>query len=102
MPEKQKGQKSAKPPTRTSLEKSAASKPDKPSPKCNENQMTMKETPEGFKMTKEALYCFIHLMWGMVEVGAVPPPPDLNNIREFTSTFSNNDQINNVFESSMA
>ncbi|KAG0143373.1 hypothetical protein CROQUDRAFT_109262 [Cronartium quercuum f. sp. fusiforme G11] len=64
--------------------------------------MIMKETPEGFKMTKEALYCFIRLMWGMVEVGAVPPPPDLNNIREFTSAFSNNDQINNVFESSTA
>ncbi len=41
-------------------------------------------------------------MWGMVEVGAVPPPPDLENIRELTSAFSSNEEIRNVMESSMA
>lgn len=38
----------------------------------------------------------------MVEVGAVPPPPDIDNIQEFTAAFSDNEQIQNVVESSVA
>ncbi|KAH9815161.1 hypothetical protein DFH28DRAFT_893531 [Melampsora americana] len=71
----------------------------KSSPKRNENQLLMSETPEGFKMTKVPLYCFIRLMWGMVEVGAVPPPPHIENVQEFTAAFSNNEQVRNVLES---
>lgn len=36
----------------------------------------------------------------MVEVSAVPPPPDLANIQEFTAAFSSNKQVRNVLESS--
>ncbi|KAH9807674.1 hypothetical protein DFH28DRAFT_1146224 [Melampsora americana] len=70
-----------------------------PSPKKNENQMIMKETPEGFRTTK---VCLTMLMWGMVETGAIPPPPCLNNVREFTSAFSNSDEIQHVINSSAA
>lgn len=38
----------------------------------------------------------------MVETGAVPPPPDLANITEFTSAFSNNEEIKLVIDSTHA
>ncbi|EGG03786.1 uncharacterized protein MELLADRAFT_78491 [Melampsora larici-populina 98AG31] len=98
---KPKGQTSAKKnktPEKPKKPKSTSSKPVStpatPSPKKNKNQMIMKETPEGFKTTK--------VMWGMVEAGAVPPPPSVDNIREFTSAFSSSDEIQHVMNSSAA
>lgn len=54
-----------------------------------------------FCLTQEALFCFIRIIWGMVESGAVPPPPDADAIHEFTSAFSSADQIGNIIRSSL-
>ncbi|KAG0147212.1 hypothetical protein CROQUDRAFT_91656, partial [Cronartium quercuum f. sp. fusiforme G11] len=65
------------------------------SPKHDPNQLVVKETPAEFKSTKEALYCFIKIIWRMVESGAVPPPPDPGNTQEFSAAFSSTQQIDN-------
>ncbi|MBW0524320.1 hypothetical protein O181_064035 [Austropuccinia psidii MF-1] len=56
----------------------------------------MREAPEDFKYTKEALFDHIKLLWGMVKKGSIPPAVDHSLLTEFYQSFSTTNQIKNV------
>ncbi|MBW0494114.1 hypothetical protein O181_033829 [Austropuccinia psidii MF-1] len=56
----------------------------------------MREAPEDFRYTKEALFDHIKLLWGVVKKGFIPPAVDHSLLTEFYQRFSTTDQIENV------
>ncbi|MBW0493955.1 hypothetical protein O181_033670 [Austropuccinia psidii MF-1] len=58
--------------------------------------MLMREAPEDFRYTKEALFDHIKLLWKMVKKGSIPPAADHSLLTEFYQRFSTTDQIENV------
>ncbi|KAI9602531.1 hypothetical protein H4Q26_001821 [Puccinia striiformis f. sp. tritici PST-130] len=67
--------------------------PKTDSPKVNPLQMISRDMPESFSLTRDALYVHIKLIWNLLEQKAIPSPPHPNTILEFTSRFSNADEI---------
>ncbi|MBW0500598.1 hypothetical protein O181_040313 [Austropuccinia psidii MF-1] len=58
--------------------------------------MLMREAPEDFRYTKEALFNHIKLLRGMVKKGSIPPAADHSLITEFYQRFSTTNQMENV------
>ncbi|KNZ52575.1 hypothetical protein VP01_3517g5 [Puccinia sorghi] len=76
--------------------------PPTTSAKKNPLQMVSGEQPQGFEWTRvsyfffEAFYLHIKVLWGLIEVGAIPTPPNPDQLREFNQRFSSSDQIENA------
>ncbi|MBW0559815.1 hypothetical protein O181_099530 [Austropuccinia psidii MF-1] len=70
--------------------------------KTRPNQLNMKDTPEGFKPTKNAFYAHIKIMWGIIYEKSVPIAPDPALLKEFNNCFDDVDEIQQVTNSSNA
>lgn len=51
---------------------------------------------------QEAFYCFIRIIWGMTDSGAIPPDPDPTFLQAFHGRFSTAAQIKDVISSPVA
>ncbi|KAA1064840.1 hypothetical protein PGT21_016366 [Puccinia graminis f. sp. tritici] len=69
------------------------STPKTSSPKVNPLQMISRDMPESFGPTQDALYVHLKLIWNLLEQKTIPGPPHPDTIKEFTSRFSNIDEI---------
>ncbi|MBW0482746.1 hypothetical protein O181_022461 [Austropuccinia psidii MF-1] len=70
--------------------------------KTRPNQLNMKDTPEGFKPTKNAFYAHIRIIWGLIYEKSVPIAPDPALLKEFNNCFDDVDEIQQVTNSSTA
>ncbi|MBW0478446.1 hypothetical protein O181_018161 [Austropuccinia psidii MF-1] len=62
----------------------------------------MKDTPEGFKPTKNAFYAHIRIIWGLIYEKSVPIAPKPSLLKEFNNRFDYVDEIQQVTNSSNA
>ncbi|MBW0496582.1 hypothetical protein O181_036297 [Austropuccinia psidii MF-1] len=70
--------------------------------KTRPNQLNMKDTPEGFKPTKDAFYAHIKIIWGLIYEKLVPIAPDPALLKEFNNDFDDIDEIQQATNSSNA
>ncbi|MBW0523415.1 hypothetical protein O181_063130 [Austropuccinia psidii MF-1] len=79
----------------------AASAPPTTS-KTRPNQLNMKQTPQGFKPTKDAFFAHIRIMWGLIFEKSIPVLPDPALLKEFYNRFDYANEIQEVAKSSSA
>ncbi|MBW0471057.1 hypothetical protein O181_010772 [Austropuccinia psidii MF-1] len=64
--------------------------------KTRPNQLNMKDTPEGFKLTKNAFYAHIRIIWVLIYEKLIPIEPEPSLIKEFNNHFDYIDEIQQV------
>ncbi|OAV85983.1 hypothetical protein PTTG_00350, partial [Puccinia triticina 1-1 BBBD Race 1] len=64
-----------------------------PSAKRHPQQMQGADFPAEFTSTKNALYVHTKILWGLLTQDSVPVAPELSDLQEFYSKFSNNDEV---------
>ncbi|KAA1122262.1 hypothetical protein PGTUg99_035798 [Puccinia graminis f. sp. tritici] len=67
-------------------------------PRGHPLQMTMRDMPESFAATRDALYVHIKLLWNLLEQKTIPGPPHPDTLKEFTARFSNAEEIGKTAE----
>lgn len=72
---------------REPIQHSSAPPATSPTASCI-HQMTMKNVPETFLKTRDALYVHIKILWGLIHEKAVPLPPCPDTLKEFYTWFS--------------
>ncbi|KAA1066294.1 hypothetical protein PGT21_027869 [Puccinia graminis f. sp. tritici] len=72
--------------------------PKSSSPRGHPLQMTMRDMPESFAATRDALYVHIKLLWNLLEQKTIPGPPHPDTLKEFTACFSNAEEIGKTAE----
>ncbi|MBW0558951.1 hypothetical protein O181_098666 [Austropuccinia psidii MF-1] len=70
--------------------------------KTRPNQLNMKDTPEGFKPTKNAFYAHIRIIWGLIYEKLVPIGPKPSLLKDLNNHFDYVDEIQQVTNSSNA
>lgn len=88
--------------TQGSSSRSRSTGPPKPSPKRHPGQLNSKDWPPGYEKTKNCFFAFIKLIWGLIEVSAVPKPPDQSLLTEFNARFSESSDIEVVLDSTQS